>query len=328
MSTEVINNNCSSIEQKLEKARTNLKDLNENIKRIFGKNDNFSDRKRSSATFDSQRRNDSKNERNFEMPQSKQRRQIVDTKSNSVFSRLSNSRDDADYDDYPNKPKISSRVIKEQPTRDRKDALAAQSSDEKSRARNKRMFGSLMGTLQKFCQEESRLKPAIEKKAKIEKKLEEKDLKEKEKMKQEKDNLMSDRKRKQLEIKALEIKMYKLKDLKAWEDSKKALVNFIGTKNKPQIFYLPKVMNPQMEENLLASQKEVKKMIENRREEVEEEIKAMESRFEGDIKAIDEGKFNHKSTKEEFDDEDMDHGYYNNSDGENDQQIQQSEKNV
>lgn len=218
----------------------------------------FSDRKRSSATFDSQRRNDSKTERNFEMPQSKQRRQIVDTKNNSVFSRLSNSRDDADYDDYPNKPKISSRVIKEQPTRDRKDALAAQSSDEKSRARNKRMFGSLMGTLQKFCQEESRLKPAIEKKAKIEKKLEEKDLKEKEKMKQEKDNLMSDRKRKQLEIKALEIKMYKLKDLKAWEESKKALVNFIGTKNKPQIFYLPKVMNPQMEENLLASQKEVK----------------------------------------------------------------------
>ena len=41
MSTEVINNNCSSIEQKLENARTNLKDLNENIKRIFGKNDNF-----------------------------------------------------------------------------------------------------------------------------------------------------------------------------------------------------------------------------------------------------------------------------------------------
>lgn len=69
-------------------------------------------------------------------------------------------------------------------------------------------------------------------------------------------------------------------------------------------------------------------MIENRREEVEQEIKAMESRFEGDIKAIDEGKFNHKSTKEEFDDEDMDHGYYNNSDGENDQQIRRSEKNV
>ena len=69
-------------------------------------------------------------------------------------------------------------------------------------------------------------------------------------------------------------------------------------------------------------------MIENRREEVEEEIKAMESRFEGDIKAIDEGMFNHKSTKEEFDDEDMEQGYYNNSDGENDQQIQISEKNV
>lgn len=38
MSAAVINNyKCGSIERELESAKTNLKDLNENIKRIFGK---------------------------------------------------------------------------------------------------------------------------------------------------------------------------------------------------------------------------------------------------------------------------------------------------
>lgn len=33
--------NFSSLEKELESARTDLKDLNENIKRIYGKQDNF-----------------------------------------------------------------------------------------------------------------------------------------------------------------------------------------------------------------------------------------------------------------------------------------------
>jgi peptidoglycan hydrolase CwlO-like protein len=33
--------NFSVLEKELESARTNLKDLNENIKRIYGKQDNF-----------------------------------------------------------------------------------------------------------------------------------------------------------------------------------------------------------------------------------------------------------------------------------------------
>jgi peptidoglycan hydrolase CwlO-like protein len=33
--------NFSNLEKELESARTDLKDLNENIKRIYGKQDNF-----------------------------------------------------------------------------------------------------------------------------------------------------------------------------------------------------------------------------------------------------------------------------------------------
>lgn len=164
-------------------------------------------------------------------------------KDKSVFSRLS-------VDDFP-KPKVSSRVHKEQPSREY--ILATQAGDEQSRARNKRMFGSLLGTLQKFCQEESKLKPTEEKKAKIEQKLEQQEALEKEKVRIEKQSLFGERKRKQLEIKLLEIKMYKLKDLAAWEESKKPLVNFIKTKTRPCICYLPKKMNAKSEEKLAQS---------------------------------------------------------------------------
>lgn len=88
------------------------------------------------------------------------------------------------------------------------------------------MFGSLLGTLQKFRSEED--KGVQEKRAKIEMKIEKQQLLVKEQIKQEKDTLITDRRRKQLEIKSLESKMFKLRNLKAWEDHKLTLVNFIG----------------------------------------------------------------------------------------------------
>lgn len=79
----------------------------------------------------------------------------------SVFKRLDKPRQSAD-DDYPNKPQMHSRVIvtpREVPSR--QDALKAQDRDEKSKARNRRMFGALLGTLQKFRQEETKLKTKV-----------------------------------------------------------------------------------------------------------------------------------------------------------------------
>lgn len=235
----------------------------------------------------------------------------------SAFNRLSSKKEgnnqyirDDEIEDYQ-RPKVSSRVISKEQITSREDALAMQARNN-DLARNKRMFGSLLGTLQKFQKEESRLKPKEDKKAQIEKKLEEQELLEKEKMKQEKEVLMADKKRKQLEIRAIEIKMFKMRDLKAWEDSKLPLVNFIGTKTEPQLFYLPKVMTPKTEELLVESQHAVQKQIEEKREQVHQQIRELELRFESDIKALKDGKLPSRT----IDEDDTDSVY--NSDFEND----------
>lgn len=125
------------------------------------------------------------------------------------------------------------------------------------------MFGSLLGTLQKFCQEESRLKNKEEKKAKIEKKLEDQQNQEREIMKKERQNLYLNRKRQQLEIKMLENKMELMKEFTTFEESKKPLINFIRTKSKPYIYYLPKILNKQTESKLSESKKDIQSKLMN-----------------------------------------------------------------
>lgn len=223
-----------------------------------------------------------KKDRNFDVPFSKRR-----DFNNKIFSRLGGISKEEEFDDFP-KPQVSSRVItREQPPASRENALAMQSKNH-DLARNKRMFGSLLGTLQKFRNEED--KGVQEKRAQIEMKIEKQQLLVKEKIKQEKDTLITDRRRKQIEIKSLESKMFKLRNLKAWEDHKLTLVNFIGTKSKPQIYYLPKTMTPSTESLLKDSNDELQREIIEKRRLVDEEIKEIEDRLESDLQALDEGK--------------------------------------
>lgn len=60
------------------------------------------------------------------------------------------------------KPAVSSRVIatpREIPSR--QEVIKRERTDERSRQRNKRMFGALLSTLQKFRQEETKLKAKV-----------------------------------------------------------------------------------------------------------------------------------------------------------------------
>uniref|UniRef100_A0A182NL85 Pinin/SDK/MemA protein domain-containing protein n=1 Tax=Anopheles dirus TaxID=7168 RepID=A0A182NL85_9DIPT len=321
MATDVIKG-YSDLQQELDRARSNLKGLNENIRRIIGRDpsgpdqynngrggggggggpnagpgsagngnnaamrDAFDSRKRNSLGFDSphamggQRRDQDRRYSDLGQTPAK-RRTIGETKS--VFSRLSGPPNrDVEYE----KPRVFSRVIKEQPSKE--DIVAAQGSDEQSRARNRRIFGSLLGTLQKFSQEESKLKSKEEKKAMIERKLEEQEKMERENMRKEKQCLFTDRKRQQLEIRALEAKVAKLKDLEMWENSKRPLQNFIKTKTNPPIFFLPKRMNAAVEKKLADWQQEHQQMMDEKRQEVMESIDAVEARFKADIKALEE----------------------------------------
>ena len=57
---------------------------------------------------------------------------------------------------------VSSRVIdtpREVPSR--QEVIRRESTDERSKQRNRRMFGALLGTLQKFRQEETKLKAKV-----------------------------------------------------------------------------------------------------------------------------------------------------------------------
>uniref|UniRef100_A0A1Q3EXZ4 Pinin n=1 Tax=Culex tarsalis TaxID=7177 RepID=A0A1Q3EXZ4_CULTA len=305
MATDIIKG-YSSLQQELNRARDNLKGLNENIRKIIGRDPStteqytggsssfgtYSRNETKKRGFESTRRPGDQQDRRFSdgggTPNAAKRRAVGETIS--VFSRLSGppSRD-AEYE----KPRIHSRVIKEQPTR--QEIVAAQGSDEKSRARNRRIFGSLLGTLQKFTQEESKLKSKEEKKAQIEKKLEEQQKVERENMRKEKQCLFTDRKRQQLEIRAIETKMTKMKDLEAWEETKKPLANFIKTKTSPHIYFLPKKMDSKMEKKLKESQDEHKKMMETKRQEVLDSIASVEARFKADIRNLEENANRNKS---------------------------------
>ncbi|ETN61738.1 pinn [Anopheles darlingi] len=333
MATEVVKG-CSDLLQELDRARSNLKGLNENIRRIIGRdpsgpdqynnarntgyNNNaggpnggnnvagggsgsFETRKRHSAGFEpsggpgggGQRRDQEWRHSDGGQHPAK-RRAIGETKS--VFSRLSGPPNrEPDYE----KPRIFSRVIKEQPSKE--EIVAAQGSDERSRARNRRIFGSLLGTLQKFSQEESKLKSKEEKKALIEKKLEEQEKIERENMRKEKQCLFTDRKRQQLEIRALEAKVAKLKDLELWEDAKRPLRNFIQTKTNPPIFFLPKRMDPAMEKKLADWQQEHQAIMDRKRQEVMDSVEAIEARFKADVKMLEENGARNRANNASFD---------------------------
>lgn len=178
MGTEVLKS-FNALQSELEQAKSSLKDVDENIKKLIGRdpseNPNRTSNKRSNTTNHNEENrnranrghtnsnfsNNNRNKNNFENdePPAKKR----NTESN-VFKRLSD-RPVRHYDEEvpeTHSKQLISRVIvtpKEQPSR--QDVLAAQSADKKSKERNRRMFGALLGTLQKFRQEETKLKPKV-----------------------------------------------------------------------------------------------------------------------------------------------------------------------
>ncbi|XP_058468042.1 pinin [Malaya genurostris] len=295
MATDIVKG-YTDLQQELNKARDNLKGLNDTIRKIIGRDPSATEQYNTGNSFGGYSRNEirkrnlnvyelaRKTEQDrhfFEGQNQAKRRAVCETKS--VFSRLSGPPNrDVEFD----KPRIHSRVIKEQPTR--QEIVAAQGTDEQSRARNRRIFGSLLGTLQKFSQEESKLKPKEEKKAQIEKKLEEQQKIERENLRKQKQCLFTGRKRHQLEIRAIETKMIKMRDLESWEVSNKPFANYIKTGTRPQIFYLPKKMNIKTEKKLKDSQEEHRRIIEKRRQEVLDSIADVEARFQADIKKLEE----------------------------------------
>lgn len=96
-----------------------------------------------------------------------------------------------------------------------------------------------------------------EKRAQVEKRIEEHEIREKAEIKKERQELFLNRKKKQAEIKMIELKMLRMKEYSLWEERQRPRQNFIQSKSKPHIYYLPRKLNDANKEALEVSKNDV-----------------------------------------------------------------------
>lgn len=172
---------------------------------------------------------------------------------------------------------VMSRVVKD--VKSREETIEEQKNDNKVVARNRRMFGALVGTLQKFNKEEIKKKDVLEKKKVVEKNVEEKVEKEKEEIKNKKRELFYEQKKKKKDIQIIQIQMKRVEEYEIWEKSKQFEGNFIRTKAEPDIFWLPKNHSEKTKELVQNTKETVAKEIELKKEEFEEELLTIERKL-------------------------------------------------
>nr|XP_050851642.1 pinin isoform X1 [Vespula vulgaris] len=282
------------LEAQLEAARDGLRGLDRSIRKILGRDlpDGENGPIQPPPSRLSQKRPLQEDRRrvvsdfiNNEIPGAKRRWQASNGEPKTVFSRLSarvpsTADDSADEDDTAIKPAVSSRVIatpREIPSR--QEVIRRERIDERSRQRNKRMFGALLGTLQKFRLEETKLKAKEDKKAEVEARVEEARRREKEELRRERQQLFLSRKRQLAEVRALEAKLARSRQFQDWRAAQLPLASFIKTRNQPSIYYIPKRKNPQTESLLAQSAKELHEEIERREKALLEELELIETQI-------------------------------------------------
>lgn len=316
----------NALQQELEKTKESLKDVDENIKKLTGRDPTElgrSGQQRRILLGFNERGGNGGGEPLVSRGNRKRvpmlgKWSVNDTdqgsarkKRGNIASRLGprpsrSSQDSGDGDELVRKPSIPSSVVAT--SRDsltRKDMLDAQGKDERGMARNRRMFGLLLGTLQKFKDEAKHRKDKHDQRKQVELKLEEKAQQERDEIRKERELLFQNRREKQARIRLLEQKMELVATHEKCEAEIRKLTNFICTKTKPCIFYLPKVHTPATEGRLTETSKVVEDMIGERRRRLTAEINELM------------GPSSLASTIEAGEDQEMDEDDDDDDDGEN-----------
>lgn len=285
----------NALQQELEKTKESLKDVDETIKKLTGRDPTELGRsgqqRRILLGFNERGGVNAGGEPLVNRGNNRKRVQVAGKwsgndadqgptrkKRGNIASRLGprpsrSSQDSGDGDELVRKPSVPSSVVAT--SRDsltRKDMLDAQGKDERGMARNKRMFGLLLGTLQKFKDEARHKQDKNDQRQQVELKLEEKAQQERDEIRKEREMLFQNRREKQARIRLLEQKMELMATHEKCEAEIRKLTNFICTKTKPCVFYLPKVHTPATESRLAETGKVVEEMISERRRRLATEI--------------------------------------------------------
>ncbi|XP_048737196.1 pinin-like [Ostrea edulis] len=302
----------SALQNEIEKAKEKMKDVDENIKKLTGRDPTekrqFATRRRVisvSGELRGKERIFGQARKEIEPYVPPVKRRVVGTAFSRLGPRLTGrdivKADSGDEEDIPNKPAVQSSVghvsISKTP-RSRRESIDVQSTDKKGSARNKRMFGLLLGTLQKFKTEAKETEDRETQRKEIEKKLDEKFKQEKEEIIKERRQLFEERKHQQAKIQRLEQKMELVAMHEDSEKEVKKLVNFLRTKAKPHIYYMPRIMNETLSAKLENSKTAVEEMIKERKKRLEEEIERLMAEDLPDENQSDEEETKEKTEKE------------------------------
>eukprot|EP00057_Strongylocentrotus_purpuratus_P031739 XP_785510.4 PREDICTED: pinin [Strongylocentrotus purpuratus] len=188
---------------------------------------------------------------------------------------------DDEEEDLDHKPLVQSSVVTTLTTltpKTRQQTIKEGQKDKKSTDRNKRMFGHLLGTLQKFRDESDSKTDKDKRRKEIEKKLDEKAVEEKKAVAEERKLLMRDRKDKQAELNRLEQLVELTQEHKEWDAHSAVLSNYIRTRAKPSIFYKPAKWTLGTEKLFKESKQILSAAVEKRKAELEKEIAELEGK--------------------------------------------------
>jgi pinin len=211
------------------------------------------------------------------------------TSSNDVPSNLKRSRiSSSSYDEHntslpenqfdessSSKSLHSSIVPTNKIIKTKDDLISLVNRDQQSADRNRRMFGVLLGTLNKFKAEANAYNGQTLgiKRHEIERRLEEKQVKEREDKQHERTELIATKKTCQQKLKLVNIKLEIMQRMANHEKIHLPLRNFIRTKSKPYVFYLPKgPMDEILEKKFQESQLEIDQEIEEFKKECQREL--------------------------------------------------------